>query len=307
MSSVAQERLASLTSRFRSEGLHHGLLFRGDNLLFLEESAQILCQEILNIKENSSDHPDLFRLRPAGKARIITVEKTRDLLGLLYRSGHQSSKKVAIIHEADRMRKEAANAFLKTLEEPPADTYLILLTTRPYSILPTIRSRTLMVRLDQTTLREPQIELAEWMGSYKQWIEILLNREKLKHDRMGPIFMAYGLVEGLTGLIKTTADGSAKKALSNLSEELDDKEKDAYESGLRRGIRSSLLKEISENTRNLITQNQQISGSLDRNGQKLARVIRKLEKITGLLEVNLKEDSALEDFFLSSLRIWSAK
>ena len=91
------------------------------------------------------------------------------------------------------------------------------------------------------------------------------------------------------------------------SEELEDKEKDAYESGLRRGVRSHMLKEISDNTRTFITQNERTSADLDRNGQKLARVISKLEKMTGLLEVNLKEDSALEDFFLSSLRIWSAK
>ena len=68
---------------------------------------------------------------PTGKARIITVEKTRNLLNDLYRTGHQGSKKVAIIYEVDRMRKEAANAFLKTLEEPPPGTYLVLLTTAP--------------------------------------------------------------------------------------------------------------------------------------------------------------------------------
>jgi hypothetical protein len=68
-----------------------------------------------------------------------------------------------------------------------------------------------------------------------------------------------------------------------------------------------MLKEISDNTRTFITQNERTAANLDRNGQKLARVISKLEKMSGLLEVNLKEDSALEDFFLSSLRIWSAK
>ena len=68
-----------------------------------------------------------------------------------------------------------------------------------------------------------------------------------------------------------------------------------------------MLKEISDKTRTFITQNEKIFGSIDLNGQKLARVIRKLESMSGLLEVNLKEDSALEDFFLSSLRIWSAK
>lgn len=307
MSSVAQERLASLSKRFHSDRLHHGLLFRGDNLLFLEKAARELCQEILNIDEGISEHPDLFHLRPTGKARIITVEKTRELLVDLYRSGHQGSKKVAIIYEADRMRKEAANAFLKTLEEPPPGTYLFLLTTRAYSILPTIRSRTLLVRLEEESQDKENDEMQQWMERYRNWIELILDRQKLKQDRVSPIFMAYGLLEGLCGLIKEASDNSAKLALENLSQELDDKEKDAFESGLRRGIRSKMLKKISEDTRNLITKNHENSENLNRNGLKLAKVIKKLERITGLLEVNLKEDSALEDFFLSSLRIWSAK
>ena len=307
MSSVAQERLVKLTKRFHADRLHHGLLFRGDNLLFLEQAARKLCQEILGIDNYTAEHPDLFHLRPTGKARIITVEKTRHLLNNLYRTGHQGSKKVAIIYEADRMRKEAANAFLKTLEEPPAGTYLLLLTTRPYSILPTIRSRTLLVRLEEPAKEENNEEVERWMEDYVTWVELLLDRKKLKQDRVRPVFMAYGLVEGLTDLIKMTADSTAKKALSNLLQDLDEKEKDAYESGLRRGIRSSMLKKISDNTRNLITENNVHLASPERSGQKLVRVIEKLERIKGLLEVNLKEDSALEDFFLSSLRIWSAK
>jgi len=307
VSSVAQERLASLSKRFHSDRLHHGLLFRGDNLLFLEKAARELCQEILNIDGGISEHPDLFHLRPTGKARIITVEKTRELLVDLYRSGHQGSKKVAIIYEADRMRKEAANAFLKTLEEPPPGTYLFLLTTRAYSILPTIRSRTLLVRLEEESQDKENDEMHQWMERYRNWIELILDRQKLKQDRVSPIFMAYGLLEGLCVLIKEASDNSAKLALENLSQELDDKEKDAFESGLRRGIRSKMLKKISEDTRNLITKNHENSENLNRNGLKLAKVIKKLERITGLLEVNLKEDSALEDFFLSSLRIWSAK
>ena len=307
MSSEAEEHLASLTQRFRSDRLHHGLLFRGNNLLFLEKSAQLLTREILNIDQDASGHADLFHLRPTGKARIITVEKTRELLNNLYRSGHQGSKKVAIIHEVDRMRKEAANAFLKTLEEPPPGTFLFLLTTRPYSILPTIRSRTLMVRMEEKSDTGQGDALKEWKKTYSKWVELLLDRQRLKKDRISPVFMAYGLVESLTGLIKATSDISAKEALSNLPQELDEKEKDAYESGIRRGIRFGMLKEISDFTRHLIIQNKQIIENLNRNGIKLSRVIKQLEKITGLLEVNLKEDSALEDFFLSSLRIWSAK
>lgn len=307
MNSVAQERLESLSERFNSGSLHHGLLFRGDNLLFLEQSVGHLYRKILNIENNGLDHPDLFHLRPTGKARIITVEKTRSLLSQLHRSGHQSNRKVAIIHEVDRMRKEAANAFLKTLEEPPQGTYLFLLTTRPYSILPTIRSRTLMVRLEENSTQEKNQELENWIAHYYGWVELLMDRKKLKQDRVSPVFMAYGLIESLANLIKSTADDLTKEALSNLPDEVEDKEKDAFESGLRRGVRTKMLKVISDCTRSLITGSEGSSGILEHNGLKLTRVIRKLESTSGLLEVNLKEDAALEDFFLSSLRIWSSK
>jgi DNA polymerase-3 subunit delta' len=307
VSSVAEDRLASLDQRIDSGKLHHGLLFRGNDLRFLEQSVSQLYRKILRMEGDEIDHPDLFHLRPTGKARIITVEKTRALMSNLYRSGNQSKYKVAIVHETDRMRKEAANAFLKTLEEPPHGTYLFLLTTRPYSILPTIRSRSLLVRLDKDSNHEDTPELAEWLIKYNAWICLLLDREKLKQDRVSPVFMAYGLIESLVSLIKSTADMMAKEAVVNLSQDLDEKEKDAYESGLRRGIRTNMLKQISDHTRNFVTSDQQAVHNLGRNGQKLAKVVMKLEKICGLLEVNLKEDTALEDFLLSSLRIWSAK
>ena len=77
--------------------------------------------------------------------------------------------KVALIHEAERMRKESSNAFLKTLEEPPPGTYIFLITTRNNSILPTIRSRCLQVRLSTeiTSLNHPQWQ--DWLQLYESW------------------------------------------------------------------------------------------------------------------------------------------
>ena len=56
------------------------------------------------------------------------------------------AERLLVIYEADRMNLSAANIFLKTLEEPTASTTILLLTTRPYSLLPTIRSRCQRVR-----------------------------------------------------------------------------------------------------------------------------------------------------------------
>ena len=129
----------------------------------------------------------------------------------------------------------------------------------------------------------------------------ILDRKKLKQDRVRPVFIAYGLVEGLTDLIKMTADSTAKKALSNLLQDLDEKGCLQWTTW---GIRSSILKKISDNTRNLITEN---NVHLATRSEVVRNLLedKKLKRIKGLLEVNLKE-FALEDF-LSSLRIWSAK
>ena len=116
--------------------------------------------------------------------------KEQELIDLLNRTGHQSKNKVAI-QEVDRMRKEAANAFLKTLEEPLRGTYLLLLTTRPYAILPTILSRCLVVRLDQINRKQKDPDWENWLTDYEIWINLLLNRKALKERPFDPCF--YGI------------------------------------------------------------------------------------------------------------------
>ncbi len=72
----------------------------------------------------------------------IPVSSIRDLIKWLYTSPTYPGGRFAIVHEAHLMRSEGANAFLKTLEEPAAESHIILLSTEPESLLPTIRSRT---------------------------------------------------------------------------------------------------------------------------------------------------------------------
>jgi DNA polymerase-3 subunit delta' len=294
----------ALLERFADGRLHHAILFIGQSNLSVEKHASELTRHVLGINSDQTEHPDLFHLRPSGKARIITVEKTRELISELHRTSNQGGAKVAIIHEVDRMRKEASNAFLKTLEEPPPDTYLFLLTTRPYSLLPTIRSRCLLARIADQEESTRDSAWTSWLEKHQQWITSLLDREQLKKDRISPLFQAYGLAASLLSLINSQAETESKEAKSQVTG-LDDKEKDALESGVRRGVRSRLLKEVAEATRSVATeQNPALLPSL---GSKLARSLNSLERCVGLMEVNLKDEAAIEEFYLSSLRIWSAR
>lgn len=96
-------------------------------------------------------HPDVVWLEPEGKSRIIKVESMREkLVEPMNSTSFSGGWKVGVVCGADRMREEAANAFLKTLEEPTPKTMFLLLTDAPDAILPTIVSRTQRVELEVT-------------------------------------------------------------------------------------------------------------------------------------------------------------
>ncbi|RLA09691.1 MAG: DNA polymerase III subunit delta' [Gammaproteobacteria bacterium] len=91
---------------------------------------------------------------------VITIDQIRELIDKLTQSSHYGGLKIVIIMPADALNKEAANALLKVLEEPPEDTLLLLLSERPLNLLATIRSR--CQRIDFPA--PPITEVIEWLG-----------------------------------------------------------------------------------------------------------------------------------------------
>jgi len=127
--------------------LGHSYLLTGDHPEAREQLALGLAGQVLNAAPE--EHPDFHAVRPQSKSRQITVEQVRELERELYLRPFMAPLKVAVIFDADRMchgAAPAANAFLKTLEEPPAHTLILLTSSRPALLLPTIISRCL--RLD---------------------------------------------------------------------------------------------------------------------------------------------------------------
>jgi DNA polymerase-3 subunit delta' len=90
-------------------------------------------------------HPDLFVLAPEGLQ--IRVDRVREAITFAAGRPYESARRVAIVDRADQLGAEAANALLKTLEEPGAHFHWILTTTRPETLLPTIRSRCAVARV----------------------------------------------------------------------------------------------------------------------------------------------------------------
>jgi DNA polymerase III subunit delta' len=88
---------------------------------------------------------EIFVARPESKSRRISIEQIRELEHALQMRAANSRRKVAIISDADRLGDGAANAFLKTLEEPPKDSLLLLLSAVPEALPETIRSRCIAI------------------------------------------------------------------------------------------------------------------------------------------------------------------
>jgi DNA polymerase-3 subunit delta' len=106
-------------------------------------------------------HPDLHWLFPEEGKTAISVEQIRGVAAELSLKAHAGGAKVVIFEPADGMTTAAANALLKNLEEPSADTYLLLLADQPGRLPATIRSR--CQRLD--VARPTPAELAAWLGA----------------------------------------------------------------------------------------------------------------------------------------------
>jgi DNA polymerase-3 subunit delta' len=171
--------------------LGHAYLFTGDQLDELELLARTLaktlvcmnpirtngvttdcCDECLNCRkiENGS-HADVHWIQPRARSRIIEIENIRDLIREVNLKSTEGGHKIAIISQADRMtnpasKNAAANAFLKTLEEPPEKSVLILLSTEPSRILETILSRCLRLNFSGHDNRELNPAQNDWLEKF---------------------------------------------------------------------------------------------------------------------------------------------
>lgn len=123
--------------------------------LFCQEGADCpgcpTCKQVLN-----KTHPDFFWLEREEGKNEIAVEAMREVDKKLSNAPFSAPLKVAVIAEANRMNQNAQNAFLKTLEEPPANSLIILIAEKTSEFLPTVLSRCRLIRF--TALPTPAVE-----------------------------------------------------------------------------------------------------------------------------------------------------
>lgn len=182
----------------QGERLHHALLIHGPagvgKLALAEEFAQLLlCESVAGTPRPcgtcdgcrwflAGSHPDMRRLEPEALARRfgaddegeapapaasrtvkpsqeIKVDQVRGLDGFLSLRSHRGRRRIVLVHPAEALNANAANALLKALEEPQPGAHFILVSHRPARLLPTIRSRCAAVPV---TVPERQLALS-WL------------------------------------------------------------------------------------------------------------------------------------------------
>lgn len=143
--------------------LPHALLFTGEDGCGNEHFINTLAQSLLCLAPGADHmpcghcrscqvfaaqaHPDFARVGLQEERQAILIEQIRELNHFLGLSRSYSPLRVVVIDPAERMNVNAANSLLKSLEEPAANTHILLLTAHPGSLLPTIRSRCQVMRL----------------------------------------------------------------------------------------------------------------------------------------------------------------
>ncbi len=171
-----QSQWTHLVERARQGQLPHALLLTGANGLGKEAFARRLAQGLLceaPAVDGSAcgqcrsctlfaagSHPDYRELAPAEAGKAIAVDQVRDSIAYLGLKSQYGGMRVVLITPAERMNVNAANSLLKTLEEPVAHTLLMLETSQPALLFPTIRSRCQGVQFPV-----PEPELA------RRWLE----------------------------------------------------------------------------------------------------------------------------------------
>jgi len=118
---------------------------------------------------------EIFVARPESRSRRIVIAQIRELEHALQMRAANGRRKVAIIPDADRLQTEAANAFLKTLEEPPKDSLLLLLSALPEALPETILSRCITIPLAPNGQRQSKdeeeklVKLLQQASGQKSW------------------------------------------------------------------------------------------------------------------------------------------
>lgn len=156
-----QKILEFFQRSIQKQQLSHAYLFTGPAHLGKKTAAQEFIKMLGGQEIKKDIHPDILIVEPEmiekkgiKKEAEISIDQVRQIQHQLSLCPYQAPYKIALIDQAERMTREAANALLKTLEEPTPKTILILISSQPQLLLPTIISRCQIIKFLPVPLAE---------------------------------------------------------------------------------------------------------------------------------------------------------
>lgn len=284
--------------RARAEGrMPHAVLLTGADGEVLTRAAERLAAIHLGVEEPLA-HADCRVLRPAKKSRRIGIDATQEVVAAL-RLTSVSARRVVLVHEPDRFMSEGANCFLKTLEEPPPGTLIVLQTANYYRVLPTILSRCLRFHVggEAPAIKDPA--WSDWLAEFDRLLAKLAGPTLPRTSEM--FIPAYALCARFEVLLELFVAEALKVAPPPPPGDDDDDDVElAHEESIRRGIRARLLAAVEERLRLAGRQHAACTAQV-------AAAIDLLEEARARLELNYQVLAGLEQFFLRLLRVFALR
>lgn len=148
--------------------------------------------QIKKVIPNTENNPDLLIVK-IESTQSIGIKQIKELIHWAQLRPFQEKYKLAVIEQAEKLTTEAQNSLLKTLEEPPKSAYIFLVTPNPKSLLPTIRSRTAIYKIESTN--EFSQEVFDMPKDIKSQIELInkitkTNDPKAKKNNIQKLLLA---------------------------------------------------------------------------------------------------------------------
>lgn len=253
-----------------------------------------------------SEHADLAMVRPF--RQIIRVKPMRELEHEANFRPFEGAARVFIVEDADTMNDQASNALLKTLEEPPPTSHLILTTANPTALLATIRSRCQIIRFAPIAAEEVETFLTVQknvpaadarllartaQGSIGRALAGDVETYRERRDMMLGVLSALTVAFDRAQLLRSAEELAAAKDRHEYEQRLDALEtliRDAWALALGRPSETIV-------NGDLLSQLRQIAGEI--RSDQAAAWLSQIEELRGTLEVNINRKVASDALLLS--------
>lgn len=139
----------------RGDGLQEAALSLASAALCSQAVGGVACGQCKSCQLFAAGtHPDLMRLQPEEPSKVIKIDAVRELVRQFSHTTQVANWKLAIVYPANCLNTSAANALLKTLEEPPGQSLIILAVDQHARIMPTLQSRCQLIELPRPSMHE---------------------------------------------------------------------------------------------------------------------------------------------------------